>query len=61
MMYEIKETVQLTYTIAANTEKEAIQMWKDLVGASRPSREVLKMTCKQQRPSLKLVHNKKEE
>ena len=43
MMYEIREGVQLTYRIAAPTEKEAIKMWQDLV--DRPSRKLLSMEC----------------
>ena len=43
MMYEISEVVQLTYRIAAPTEKDAIKMWQDLV--DRPSRKLLSMEC----------------
>ena len=42
-MYEIREVVQLTYHIAAETEKNAIKMWQDLV--DRPSRKLLSMEC----------------
>lgn len=71
-MYEVKETVQLTYMIAADTREAAIQMVKDIVGASRPARFVLSMTCEpkfdsvdrhpsKQRPRLELVHNEQGE
>ena len=43
MMYEISEVVQLTYRIAALTEKDAIKMWQDLVGTDRPSRKLMSM------------------
>ncbi len=44
-MYEISEVVQLTYRIAARTEKDAIKVWQDLVGANRPSRKLMSMEC----------------
>ena len=63
-MYEIVEVVQLSYHIAAETEKDAIKMWQDLV--DRPSRKLLRMECnlsehpsnspnKSGRPNLKVV------
>ena len=45
MMYEISEVVQLTYRIVAETEKDAIKMWQDLVGTDRPSRKLMSMEC----------------
>ena len=45
VMYEISEVVQLTYHIAATTEKAAIKMWQDLVDIDRPSRKLMSMEC----------------